>query len=393
MQKPFHLLVNYRERVFGLDFMRAVAVLLVVLSHFDRLLGQHYNYTPATRWVFNHVFVFFIDGVDLFFVLSGYLIGGILLKILEKEPTFSWKIVFHFWKRRWYRTLPNYYLVLFLNFLLWAYLAKEQGLFNGRYITDAQLFKYLFFFQNLYQPCPPFFVESWSLAIEEWFYLLLPVVLMGVFRSKNWGVKRGIVVALFCIFIGSTLFKISLLWPYFYTSLSPFDAGNTYRTVVLARLDTLMFGVAGAWVHRYYPSFWQRYKGYALALGIGLVYYLRLSATDELNTGFRLLSGGFHSTVLSFAVLCMLPAASAWRQQRFSFFTRVITYISLVSYSVYLLNLLIIKAITEVIYPNLLPSITTQGIVCVAYWGLLMGASALLYQYYEKPMTDRRDVV
>ena len=91
------------ERVFGLDVMRASAILLVLLGH-------------ATVWFASFVPVFNIGclggyfGVELFFVLSGFLIGSILLRWLI-DPG-STTTLFDFWRRRWLRTLPNYVLFL-----------------------------------------------------------------------------------------------------------------------------------------------------------------------------------------------------------------------------------------------------------------------------------------
>ena len=57
-------------------------------------------------------------GVEIFFVISGFLIGKIIYRIIQKDD-FSFNDVREFWKRRWFRTLPNYYLVLLINILLW----------------------------------------------------------------------------------------------------------------------------------------------------------------------------------------------------------------------------------------------------------------------------------
>ena len=96
------------NRVYGLDILRALAIFFVVLAHGDKLM-------PPERYKYFHYIVF--DGVAIFFVLSGFLIGGILIKILnEKELTFSGML--NFWKRRWFRTLPNYFLILSILIIL-----------------------------------------------------------------------------------------------------------------------------------------------------------------------------------------------------------------------------------------------------------------------------------
>ena len=119
----------------------------------------------------NFPWIKLIDGVELFFVLSGFLIGGIIIKEFQNNTAFGIKQIFHFWKRRWFRTLPNYYLILLLNVIIVYFgIIKEDFLqFN---------WKFFFFLQNFAHHFYGFFWESWSLSIEEWFYLLFPIILM-----------------------------------------------------------------------------------------------------------------------------------------------------------------------------------------------------------------------
>src|ERR1700722_19361709 len=88
------------RRIIGLDIARSIAILAVLLAHFT----QKFHHIKAVYLVANFAGVL---GVQLFFVLSGFLIGGILLRQLQRDG-FTYRDVVHFWKRRWYRTLPNY---------------------------------------------------------------------------------------------------------------------------------------------------------------------------------------------------------------------------------------------------------------------------------------------
>ena len=147
------------KRVIGLDIARAAAVLGVLLTHLTIRW-----YTP---YPFMRIALLFIGmmGVELFFVLSGFLIGGILLRQAQREP-FTLPHVPRFWMRRWFRTLPNYYLFLGLLALLFPNPARGQLRF------------FLVFAQNLFSARSDWFVVSWSLCIEECMYLLLPIVLL-----------------------------------------------------------------------------------------------------------------------------------------------------------------------------------------------------------------------
>ena len=97
------LKINYgHSRVFGLDLLRMFAILFVVFGHSAILVPEEYK--DIIRKIT-------LDGVAMFFVLSGFLIGGILIKIVEKEkPTFP--VLLNFWSRRWLRTAPIYFIIL-----------------------------------------------------------------------------------------------------------------------------------------------------------------------------------------------------------------------------------------------------------------------------------------
>jgi len=105
----FRLKPDYEKRVFGLDLMRALAIIFVVIGHGGWILDKANTNFPWIR---------FIDGVELFFVLSGFLIGGILIKIFQNTESLNLNTIWDFWIRRWFRTLPNYYLVLVLNIVV-----------------------------------------------------------------------------------------------------------------------------------------------------------------------------------------------------------------------------------------------------------------------------------
>src|SRR3954466_6208023 len=97
---PENLAVNLaRSRVFGLDVLRALAIATVVYGHCGDMVASvgHVFFPPL------------LDGVELFFVLSGFLIGGLLIEIAEYQPTpLAWLM---FMVRRWMRTLPAYFVV------------------------------------------------------------------------------------------------------------------------------------------------------------------------------------------------------------------------------------------------------------------------------------------
>lgn len=147
-----------------LDFLRALAIVMVLTHHiFQAWPGIDTSWLPYTR--------IGAKGVDLFFVLSGWLIGGLFWR--ELKETGELRLV-RFWKRRWLRTIPPYLGGLLLAWLaVWIY--RQESFDWG----------YLIFVQNYY-PVMPFFLVSWSLCIEEHFYLFVPAIFMIARRQTIW---------------------------------------------------------------------------------------------------------------------------------------------------------------------------------------------------------------
>src|SRR3954470_1290301 len=153
-----------RQRKVGLDVVRAVAILLVLAGHF--LFAYTESVSPGLLFVFGAL------GVEIFFVLSGYLIGGILLGAIKANGNVVTPgLIGNFWYRRWMRTIPNYLLFLAVYALI-----ERPGFGVRRYAA------YLLFAQNLRRPMPNFFIVSWSLTVEEWFYITLPVLIFVLYR-------------------------------------------------------------------------------------------------------------------------------------------------------------------------------------------------------------------
>jgi peptidoglycan/LPS O-acetylase OafA/YrhL len=146
-----------------LDYLRSLAILMVLLSHSVLSYGPNY-------WIFP--FQTGGVGVDLFFVLSGWLIGNQLFKELSRNKTIDLK---RFWLRRWLRTLPAYYAVLCFSII---YLSLTSDTFEVP-------FSYFIFIQN-YQFPLTFFTISWSLCVEEQFYLFIaPFLLFSQKLNKH----------------------------------------------------------------------------------------------------------------------------------------------------------------------------------------------------------------
>ena len=353
-------------RVFGLDLLRAIAVLMVLSSHalfFVRPL------VPAVQ----ALSLFGFLGVELFFVLSGFLVGGIALRSFGARPGTT--DLFGFWVRRWFRTLPNYYLFLGVNLAIAARVARPSG-----------VAPYLVFLQNFAWTTPWFFPESWSLAVEEWFYLLFPLLVVALSRA---GASRRAAVAfgLAALFIGSSGARG---WAVAAGNPS-WDEG--VRKIVIYRLDALMVGVVAAFLKEYHRPSWSRYRDAGVALGTilatsvcWLYYTLDRNGSDFARTGFF--------TLTSFSVFCFLPALDAW-QDAGGVVATVARKISLWSYSLYLCHLpvrnLLIGAFGD---PELVKPAPSPGFavgMTIGFVSLSIAASALVYHFFERPTMALRE--
>ncbi|MCX6243125.1 MAG: acyltransferase [Bacteroidetes bacterium] len=363
----FLLHPDYENRVYGLDIMRALAIIFVVLEH-GLMLDKANTHFPWIKM---------INGVELFFVLSGFLIGSMLIRAFEKPEGFSFKTVRTFWIRRWFRTLPNYYLVLLLNILVvyFGIIHEDFTQFN---------WKFFFFLQNFSGPFVDFFWESWSLSIEEWFYLLFPVILLILFLVMNFFKVRKRYIFLAAILV---LLLTPLLLRIFIASrmnVTDFRLGTQIKKVVIYRLDSIALGILAAYIRRWYPVFWKRSRNICFFTGI-VACYVIMYIPFEPNLFFTKV---FRIFIESFCCFLLLPKFDSIRKGP-KIFVRFFTHISLISYSMYLLNLALIS---EVIYANFPPwgPRSAWGLYGI-YWILVLATSTLLFKYYEKPMMDLRD--
>jgi len=354
---------NETTRIFGLDIFRAVAILLVVFGHGLFLLDNtRFNGFPYFRM---------IDGVDLFFVLSGFLIGGILLKEINSEKKFGIDALRKFWKRRWLRTLPNYYLILLINYLVVKYeiIHEDINQFN---------WKFLFFLQNLSKPFYGFFWESWSLTIEEWFYISTPLLLI-LFLNFICAQKAFILTTTLMIVL-PFLYRICILDP----SIDDFWYDVTFRKIVLTRLDGIAYGLLASWVFYYYYAYWNKLKIISAIVGVLLI--LVIINTSAPNSSFY--KQVIYFSISPFSAMLLLPFAESIKTSK-GIISKAITHISKISYSMYLLNLAIVA---EVIGGNFPSANEKNGIInYIIYWILVLGMSTLLYNYFEKPIMRLRD--
>lgn len=363
-----------KNRIFGLDVMRAAAIIMVLFGHCVWIY-------PEGNSMFHQLMVMSgFMGVETFFVLSGFLIGKICYQLYLSED-FKIKSVLTFLKRRWFRTLPNYYLILVLNIGIASYIGYSTG----------KVWRYFLFLQNNFSTMSPFFPESWSLSVEEYAYLILPflLVMIGGVASKNKKKLCFLYVVLFLI----CLFIVAKIGYNFNSPINTLTAWNvSLKAVVLFRLDSIFIGVLCSWLYCNYTNKWNHFKLYFAFIGVFILIFQFVAIGFfklyiETNP---MLWNVFYLPIVSIAVACFLPLMSDWKQRPSKFY-KPIVYISVLSYSLYLLHYsVVLQLMKYFIKYDMRNGISVFGFI-IGYVCISFFLSYLLYRYYEKPMMDLRD--
>src|SRR5256885_197039 len=222
-----------RERQPGLDLLRALAIVVVVIYHAALFGFKLPGRIDRFGWI----------GVDLFFVLSGYLIGGQLLAPLARDQSIS---LGRFFARRALRIMPAYFVVLAIYFLLPSWRECPD--------MAQPLWKFLLSIQNIALHGGTAFSHAWSLAVEDQFYLALPFILLALNNRP-----RAAMTVACVIVIGGTFLRTFLAYQNLNeagaVSFREFQAWIYYPS--WTRLDPLVFGVALAAIEKFRPRCWR----------------------------------------------------------------------------------------------------------------------------------------
>lgn len=350
-----------QERVFGLDLMRAAAIVLVVFWHSCDAF-QGFAWLP---WLPPYV-----DGVDLFFVLSGYLVGGILLRQSARAGIAPWRLALDFLQRRWLRTLPNYYLFLGINIAL-----VHFGVANGK--LTGSTWVYAVFLQNLHRPVDLFFWESWSLVVEEWFYLVFALLL---FAAAAFGAaSRRAYPALVLLMIAAPLL-LRLRWAQAIPSLWHLE--HHVRMLAITRMDSIGWGALAAWLAAASPAAWRAIRWPALLIGLAGV-LLNTVLYGEARLWY---SATFFYTVNAVSMALLLPLLSCWKAK--PRWGAPIVFTSLVSYALYLVHQPA-RAFFNRIWEG---ADRVEGLLLIAaYWATCFALSWLVFRFWERRFMALRE--
>ena len=363
------------NRRWGLDLLRAIAILVVIEQH-GRFISEKLGSKLSNLGV--------TDGVDLFFVLSGFLIGNILIRDYSQNQRLDIK---KFWLRRWLRTVPIYLVALLINvFFTLLFFKADYG--------SKDMLAHFFFVQNIIPPYTDFrfFSEAWSLSIEEFFYLTLPTLILTITFVTR---RRETDIVFVLSLIGMALFSIGCRFLLYhrlpYDAFSLTEWNTRFRIVVPTRLDSLAVGVFGALMRWKFPSLWNNRKFKLSSFSLGLLLMIALDRTQILNGRIPLGFFAFVPYFLSYpiAVAMTLPFLDTW-QPRANLFTRGITTVSKLSYSMYLFHNSLIAVPLKSYAISLTREYEKLGMYLL-YWALVIIISYFAYTYIERPILRYRD--
>ena len=303
-------------RLRHIDFLRGIAVILVLFRHHAFI-----NNTHNAGWI----------GVDLFFVISGFLVSGLLFREHIQYKTVNAKL---FLIRRGFKIYPLFYLAILITVVI--------ELLLGQKISKRALLSELVFMQNYFRNL---WKHTWSLAVEEHFYfsiVLLIVILVKLKKLENVKLFTAIcfIIALLCL--GLRIYN-SIYIPFDYPT-------HLFRTHL--RIDSLLFGVALSYYYSFrkelFVNFFQRNRTVLYVVSFLLILpALVLNQKSPFITSFGLtfLYSGFGILLANF-----VTDNSINKKLDKLFSKRLVNYISIIgfcSYAVYLFHMLVHRYIAS----------------------------------------------
>jgi peptidoglycan/LPS O-acetylase OafA/YrhL len=353
-----------RARQPGLDLLRALAIIVVVIYHAGIMGFPLPGRVHRWGWI----------GVDLFFVLSGYLIGGQLLAELARNKHLNLR---GFYARRVLRIMPAYFVILAIYFLLPSW---------REYPDMAQpLWKFLASVQNVALHGGTAFSHAWSLAVEDQFYLALPFLLLILYCRP-----RAALIIPCLIVVGGIALRA------FLAAQNPsVDGGVSFRGFqawiyypTWTRLDPLVFGVVIAAIEKFRPQWWKRLISSAIWLWLPalalIVYALWLGESEYINLNACVWQFPLLATGMAALLVCALSPRLPLRR----FAIPGAAFIASIAYSAYLVQKLVIHGVAEFCRVHGIDLKSAPALICVEL--CVYGVATLLFLAVERPFLQLR---
>jgi peptidoglycan/LPS O-acetylase OafA/YrhL len=304
--------MGQQTRLKQLDVLRAIAVLLVLGSH-----KQTVALWMRNGWI----------GVDLFFVLSGFLVSGLLFTEYQKRGKVRVK---RFLIRRGFKIYPPFYTLWLTTIVLVTVVA-------GGKLPRSILISESLFVQNY---GPAFWGHTWSLAVEEHFYLLLAAGVFFLLRGTEPGINPFVCVPWVTLFVGVLLLVLRVLTAIY---VVPFSL-KTHQYPTHLRLDSLLFGVLLSYYHHFhYETFSASIKRNWKLIGTGSCLMIAPCLLFDQGS-FFMSTIGYALLYLGFGGILLVSFYSSFRvpqlfQRSFKMVGTLLAFVGIHSYSIYLWHL------------------------------------------------------
>ncbi|CAD7386490.1 acyltransferase family protein [Xanthomonas arboricola] len=355
----------------ALDLLRGIAIVWVMLFHSFVVggLGPDWAWLSRYGWM----------GVDLFFVLSGFLIGTQVLRPLASGQRLDFK---EFYLRRAFRILPAFLLVLVI-YMAWPDFRESPGL--------APWWMFVTFTLNLFVDYgrDAAFSHAWSLCVEEHFYLVFPLLATLLLRRPS--AARFGVLCVLVVVVGIAL-RAGIWWHN--TTLDSAGVGLQRNWFIediyyptWNRLDGLLAGVVLAVLKVFRPLTWQRLQQHGNAILCAGVAILALALwLFRERTG--LLGNAVGWPVLSLGLALLVLAGTASSGVLGGLRVPGAAWLAAISYSLYLTH----KAVFHLTQGWFGPALEERGLLAFAVYGLVaVLGGALLHYAAERPFLQLRD--
>lgn len=348
------------EHIPTLDGLRAIAILMVVVYHYffaivsPEFINIYFRVYTSWWWA----------GVDLFFVLSGFLIGRILINVKESENYFK-----VFYTRRFFRIFPAYYLILGL--LILFLLTPFDSLLPWLTEPLHPLYSYALYIQNFFQGAAHdtgarWLGVTWSLAIEEQFYLILPLIIFFL-------PTRFIPALCLVGIVAAPIVRYS------------FDDLNAY-VLLPSRMDSLLTGVFLGWLHLQGKAKIKYQYLLTFSLVVLVIIQLLVNRSDFEKTGGVL----NHSMLAVFFGAVLLMAINAKGILEKALTIKPLIHIGRISYMMYLTHQ-IFNGLFHGFYKNgaapSIENITDVTLTLLAFATCVIFCT-LSFIYFEKPIIN-----
>ena len=364
---------NEKGHLKSLDGLRGLAILMVISSH---AFSANFESGGAAIRFLGNALGYGLFGVDLFFVLSGFLITGLLVDSVNGDGFFS-----NFYMRRMLRIFPLYYAVLLGLFLLTPVLHLEwkgMGWLLCSYLQNLRPEQIV-----TYSPGADLHLNHfWSLAIEEQFYLVWPAVIFLVRDRRK----------LLLLTIGGSIMALAARLLLLHWGASPL----AIHVSTLTRADSLLLGGTLALLHR--TTYWERVTtiapwGFFLAAAViltSIVHFRDEFSGIPFSASMREWISGPRYAVLALGAACLVGwALKSDSVGRWVFERRWLAFFGKYSYGIYVLHMVALSPLLTVFRRVILQQ-THSKLLAVAGAGfcalaLSVGAAYLSFHLYEKP--------